>query len=507
MLFGDGFLKKITKSLMAIFCAGLMLPFSGCGNGEDKKHKAPTLNKDYDICIYNSDRENQEKFRAMCDEYTDRTGVIIKTIIPTEEDDTVENLESYLNSENSPDIFTVSNIQELKRWKKLGDVWDFSNATEEDFKKVVNDIPDYLRLSSNTVDSFGIPYTTEAFGYVVDPKMISSLFGGDKYRTVIFDLQECSYDEFRDMIMALKMYISGFGSASFTLNEHEYSFTSEKGELSKNLNGAFSFAAGIPKNSGSYLANIPLSSVFDSASMANIATMEDVAKLEKPFFAFAEALDLMSLSVAGSKGSIGRGSELVSTSKNSTAQAFKNFVAGKSLFLLASTEDFKNLEVFNSLVAKRCIFIPLKMPIYEVEFRSSDAITDNINRGLSVYCPRYYCINAKSTETERKTAQSFLTWLSTSDLAKKYVVSEFGYVPHDVEDSSVIDNPLSRSMLDYISENKVLPAAFAGAPEDWCEETVGKYLIEQYFTKVAWSDDDYTKIANYMMEKWKELSK
>ena len=501
---GDGLLKRVAGIIFVAFSALLTVLLSGCGKDEDETKKAE-IKKDYDICIYNSDRDNAEKFREMCDEYTNRTGVIIKTITPSEEDDTVENLESYLNSESAPDIFTVNNIAELKKWKSDGSVWDFSNATDEKFKEVANNIPDYLRLSTNTADNFGIPYTTEGFGYVVDPKMISSLFGGDKYRNVIYDLQECSYDEFALMVEALRAYIISSSNFTFTLNNNEYSFVPDKGELSRNLTGVFSFAAGVPKNSGIYMANIPVASVFDSAAATNLATKDDADKLEVPFLRFAEVLNLITQNVAGTSGPMGRGSEMVSTSRNSTAQSLKNFVRGKSLFLLASTEDYKNLSTFNSLVAKRCVFIPIKMPIEPTDFRTSESIVKDVNRGISVYSPRYYCMNANSNERQHAQAQKFLTWLCTSDLAAKYVVSEFGYAPYNIEDTSVIDNPLSRSVLNYIAENKVLPCAIAGSPEDFGDETLGKYLIEQYFSKAFWSEEDYQNIANYAIEKWKEL--
>ena len=501
---GDGFLKKVFKIMFVAFSVLCAVMLSGCGNDENEV-KQSEIKKDYDICIYNSDRDNEEKFREMCDEYTNRTGVIIKTITPSEEDDTIENLESYLNSESAPDIFTVNNTQELKKWKSDGIIWDFSNATDESFKTVANDIPDYLRLSTNTADNFGVPYTVEGIGYVVDPKMISSLFGGDKYRNVIYDLQECSYDEFGLMVEALRSYITSSINFTFTLNGNEYSFVSEKGELSRNLTGVFSFAAGVPKNGGTYMANIPVASVFDSAAATNLATESDVDKLEVPLLRFAEALNLVTQNVAGSSGPMGRGAEMVSTSRNSTAQSLKNFVNGKSLFLLASTEDYEDLSTFNSLVAKRCIFIPIKMPIDPADLRNSESVVTDVNRGITVYSPRYFCMNANSNERQNAQAQKFLTWLCTSDLAAKYVVSEFGYAPYNVEDISVVDNPLTRSVLNYIAENKVVPYCVAGAPEDWGSETLGKYLIEQYFSKAFWSEEDYQNIANYAMEKWKEL--
>lgn len=497
-------MKRVAGIILVAFSAVLTAMLSGCGKDEDETKKAE-IKKDYDICIYNSDRDNEEKFREMCDEYTNRTGVIIKTITPSEEDDNVENLESYLNSESAPDIFTVNNIQELKKWKSDGSVWDFSNATDENFKKVANDIPDYLRLSTNTADNFGIPYTVEGVGFVVDPKMISSLFGGDKYRNVIYDLQECSYDEFALMVEALRSYIVSSANFTFTLNGNEYSFVADKGELSKNLTGVFSFAAGVPKNAGTYMANIPVASVFDSSAATNLATKDDADKLEVPFLRFAETLDLITQNVAGNSGPMGRGNEMVSTSRNSTAQSLKNFVNGKSVFLLASTEDYENLSTFNSLVAKRCVFIPIKMPIEPAGFRTSEKIVKDVNRGIAVYSPKYFCMNANSNARQHDQAQKFLTWLSTSDLAAKYIVSEFGYAPYNIEDISVVDNPLTRSVLSYIAENKVLPCAVAGAPEDWGAETLGKYLIEQYFSKAFWSEQDYQNIANYAVEKWKEL--
>ena len=118
---GDGLLKRCTGTIFAAFSALCITLLSGCGKNEDETKKAE-IKKDYDICIYNSDRDNEEKFREMCDEYTNRTGVIIKTITPSEEDDTVENLESYLSSESAPDIFTVNNIEELKKWKSDGSI-------------------------------------------------------------------------------------------------------------------------------------------------------------------------------------------------------------------------------------------------------------------------------------------------------------------------------------------------------------------------------------------------
>lgn len=499
-------MKNILKITSLILCANLLMLLSGCGKkSETDEETSSSGKKDYDIYIYNRDENIGSDFREMCDEYTKRTGIIIRTVTPSESENNFENLKNYLNSEHPPDIFTVESISELNLLKNNSQIWDFSNATEESFKNMVNSIPEQLRLSSNTTDNFGVPYTVEGYGFLVDPKMIASIFGGDKYRKVISDLQVCSYEEFLNFVEAIKGYINGVGGYEISINKHKYTCSYNKGELGKNLNGVFSFAAGNSKYSGSYLSNIALSTIFKSPAAANIATDENIQNLKNPLMKFAEALDYITLNMSGPSGSLERGLEMVSNTQNSVSQSLKNFVNGKALFLLASTEDYESLSVFNSLVAKRSVFIPIKMPFSQDEITSSQDIAKNINKSITAYVPRYYCINAQSGETEKQKAQDFLTWIRTSELAQKYVIPKFGFTPYDIKDSSVVDNPLSRSLLEYISEGKIISGAFLGAPEKWCNDGMGRYLIERYFTKSSWNYDDYESIADYGIEKWKEL--
>lgn len=500
------FLKKFLKFTSLLLCFNILATLSGCGKKEQSEDSvSSSYKKDYDIFVYNTDMNIGSSFREMCDEYTKRTGVIIRTVTPSEAENNFESMRNYLSGEYPPDIFTVSSISELQTLKNDSQILDFSNATEESFKNVVNAIPESIRLSSNTADNFGVPYTVEGYGFLVDPKMIASIFGGDRYRKVIDDLQSCNCEEFINFIQVIKAYINSPGAYTCKLNNHVYTCSSSKGELSKNLNGVFSFAAGNAKYSGSYLVNTALCSVFKSAAAANIATTEDIQNLKNPLMKFAEIIDIITGNLSGPSGPLSRGLELVSNTQNSVSQSMKNFVNGKTLFLLASTEDYQNILVFDSLIAKRSVFIPIKMPFSEEDVTSSQSISKNINKSLSAYVPRYFCINAKSGENEKKKAQDFLTWIQTSDLAQKYVIPKFGYTPYDLKNTEVLDNPLSRSLVGYISEGKILPCAFMGAPEKWGGDGIGKYLIEQYFTKAVWDYQDYEKIADYGVEKWKEL--
>ena len=182
----------------------------------------------------------------------------------------------------------------------------------------------------------------------------------------------------------------------------------------------------------------------------------------------------------------------------------KNFVNGKALFLLASTEDYNNLSMFDLSVAKRSVFIPIKMPILAENVSSSDYIARNLNRSITTYVPNYFCINANSAGKEKRAAQEFLAWFQTSEIAKKYIVSEFELTPYDAKESGIIDNAFSRSLIEYMAEGRVLPPVYQGTPGGWCD-LVGKYFIEQFYTKASWSYEDHEKIAAYLMMKWKEL--
>lgn len=499
------FFKQVSKILSWGLSVSLVLTMSGCKKNEDSDSSlGNATKKDYDIFIYNSNANIGSAFRKMCDEYTAKTGVIIRTVTPSDDENTFDNLKEYLGGEYPPDIFTVSNMQDLEVLKENSQVWDFNNATEGSFKEAIKNIPENLRLSSNTTDNFGVPYNIEGFGMLVDPKMLASLVGGDKYRLLLNDLKECSYEEFSEFVNALNLYIDSESLSEFTLNNNSYTFVSEKREMSKNLDGVFTFSAGIPKYTGSYLMNIPLAAIFASAADANISNELQINNFKDIFMKFSEALENITLSMAGGSGPLARGTELVSNTQNSVSQSMKNFVNGKALFLLASTEDYNNLSMFDLSVAKRSVFIPIKMPILAENVSSSDYIARNLNRSITTYVPNYFCINANSAGKEKRAAQEFLAWFQTSEIAKKYIVSEFELTPYDAKESGIIDNAFSRSLIEYMAEGRVLPPVYQGTPGGWCD-LVGKYFIEQFYTKASWSYEDREKIAAYLMMKWKEI--
>ncbi|MDR1627608.1 MAG: extracellular solute-binding protein [Oscillospiraceae bacterium] len=501
-------MQKNTNKILNVFVSVLLsVLLSSCGNKNDlqEENKETIPEKEYDISIYNINPGIEEAFQKMCDEYTSRTGVIVKAVtIDLNDEENDGAMEKYMQSGNPPTIFMISSMEELNKWRESGNVLDFSNATQTEFKELANNIPTHFKLSSNTVDNFGIPCTVEGFGYLVDPKMLSSLFGGDKYRAILSDLKTCGYDEFESFVNAVKLYISSGQIYEFHLNDNSYKLLDKKSGLSEKLNGVFSFSPDNTKYIGAYMANSALASVFSSAAEANVAPNEQVDLLMDPLMRFAEMLDLVTSSISGSTSTITKGEELANNLSNTTNQSIKNFVSSKSLFLLALNSSYDAIAAFNLSMANRSCFIPIKIPISEQDIKNKNLTDKKINSSITIYAPSHYVINAKASEREQTLAQNFFVWMLTSNLAYKYIVQEFKYIPYSAtESNSTVDNAFSKSMIEYLSFGHVIPAVYYGTPSGWSETHLAKNIISQYLPKSIWSYNDYQKISDYAIKAWK----
>jgi hypothetical protein len=495
--------KRIFSLLM---CLGGCLCLYACGNkGQDNQDTTKSqVTKDYDLLIYNTHKEIGEPFEKMCADYTSRTGVILKSITTQEGENADTELESYMNSGEAPDIYTIDDMSHLKKWQSSGSVLDFSNATEETFKEIANNIPESIRLSSNTVDNFGLPCTLKGHGYVVDPKMISSLFGSDKYRYVLEDLKSCTYDEFESFVNALEVYISSGSIYEFSLHNNPYKFLDKRSGLAENLNAVFAFPAGLPVYTGYYMLSPALAYRFNSAAQANVASDEAILGLEGIFASFARVLDVVTSSVSTKSAGVSRGIDLVNSATNNATQALKCFVNGQALFLVADTSVYDSMFLLDSSLANRVSLMPIKFPETAGEAAASNLEASSYRQSITVSVPFYLAINSKSDPKQQKLAQDFLVWFKTSELAQKYIMQEFKFIPYDIKESTAIDNQLSRKMVEYVSSKQFLPAVCNGLPESAVEE-IGKHLIDKYYILPDWYLDEYELIAQEIIGIWKRM--
>ena len=109
-------MKRMGK-ILSLFLTAVMAAscLAGCNNSDENADTSsagskPSSSTDYDIYIYNSKGENAEQFKAMCEAYTEETGVKIKQFSIGSGQDHMETLRAEMASKNPPTIFSIQGI-------------------------------------------------------------------------------------------------------------------------------------------------------------------------------------------------------------------------------------------------------------------------------------------------------------------------------------------------------------------------------------------------------------
>lgn len=505
---------KIISLLMAILITASCL--TGCGssgetdsssggsgsseNSGSSGNSNSTAGGDYEIYIYNSKGENAEQFSAMCEAYTQETGVKIKQFSIGSGQDHMETLRAEMASKNPPTIFSVQGIKELPEWVESGRVLDLSQASDPDFKKLAEKIPESLYLSTDGETNYGVPYNLEGYGYLVDKQLITDIFGEENTEDFLEDFKTATYAEFSALVTALDHYIKEEAPSDVTLSGNTYAMHPTRLNLAAKLEGVFSVAGSEKWTYGDHTINVAMGAVFDSAADAANADDDKLETLTEPFVKYAETLDLVT-----SHGIGNREPAFINSTTNGYDQSIQNFADSKAVFLQQGNWAYGSLESTNPDLARRLTFLPIKMPMTQADITVEDMTVEKFNSSIPVYVPNYYAINAQATEEQQLAAQKFLVWLNTSETGKNHITQEFNFIPYDADEDLSLENPLSQSILEYKSKGNILPAAYHGAPASWSSEVVGLYLMENYLTKADWSEEDYRDISAYAIDQWKQM--
>lgn len=470
---------------------------SAC-SGKEVKNEKETL------YLFNSKGENAEQFKKMCEDFTAETGIPTSPFSVGSGQDANEPLRTQMNSKNPPAIFSMQGLKELPEWKESGRALDLTTVEDEEFRKIVDSIPDSMKLSSDGKASYGIPFNVEGYGYMVDTQMLSDLFETDNAESLQNDLKACSYEEFVSFCNAVNSYIASPSADKISINGNSYSFRAEKTGRASKLNGIFAFAGSEKWTYGDHLINIAMNAVFPDARSAEHATEEELNQLQAPFVAYAKALDFISEHVGGLKGHASRGADLINSANFGYDQSIQMYADGTALFLQQGNWAAANIEKANAEVAARTVFLPIKLPLSDSMLKNGKSV-EKMNSSIPVYVPNYYAINAKASETAQKEAIEFLKWLQKPENVQKYIIDSFRAVPFHTNEEMKIDHSMSLSIMKYMEEGNTLSAPYHGAPNTWSSEVVGKELMERYLTKQEWTEEDYQSIADFAIEKWKQM--
>lgn len=491
-------MRKILKIFLCTSISIIMvLSLSGCGK---------IMNTGYDLYIFNGKGESAQALKDAAEAYSRETGKKVKTFSLGSGTSSLDTLRAEMNSKNMPTIFSIVNIQELKEWEEGGFVMDLTTAPDGAFKKLADEIPENMRLTSNGTNSFGIPYNVEGYGYIVDTRMVDALFGTDASKTFINDVKNATYAEFASMVSAVDGYIKNGTVSTVILNTVPYTFQSTKTDLSSKLTGVFAVAGSEKWTYGDHMVNVALNAVFDNPAEAATATDGQISALKGPLRAYARALDMKTSYAAGRNGKVSRGAEFINTTTANYDSAVQIFAEGKALFIKQGNWVYTNIQKFNSEIVKTLEFIPVKLPLEDSDITSDVKTADKLNRSISVYVPNYYAINAKATDEQKQAAMDFLVWLNTTETGQKFVTEDMAFVPYNADHTNITtDNSLSNSIIRYMQEGDVISNPYGGAPVGWSGDTLGLQIMEKYLTKAQWTSDDYNAIADYGIAKWKEM--
>lgn len=490
-------MKKLFKLGALLLTAAMSFSvFAGCSNSGGGSGGS----KDYDFYIFNTKGENADAMQAAVDAYQTEKNVKVKVFSlgsGTNSDDT---LRAEMNSKNKPAIFCTANSNTLIEWKDGGFALELSEATNPDFKKLAEEIPESFRLTSDGTDSYGVPFNIEGYGYIVDTAMIGDMFGQDNKDAVVDAMKAATYDEFAAAVEAFTDYIKNGTTSEITLDGKKFTLVEKTGKATT-LEGVFSMAGSQKWTYGDHLIGIAIDAVFLTQNESRKADAAQVDQLKGAFTAYAKTLDLKSSNAIGT-----RGSEFINDATNGYDASVQNFADGKAIFLKQGNWAYTNIEKANPEIVSTLEFLPIKMPFTDADVIAEGMTVEKMNTSIPAIVPNYYLINKKATKEEQEMAQEFLVWLNTTEQGQKFVIEDMAFIPYNADLATTkIPNSLGTSIVGYLNSGNTISNAYAGAPNTWSGDVVGQEIMEKYLTKAEWTDADYTTIADFAIAKWKEL--
>lgn len=496
-------MKKLFKLSALILTVAMSLSvFAGCGaDSGSGSGSGGTGGRDYDFYIFNTKGENADAMQATIEAYQTEKNVKIKLFSlgsGTNSDDT---LRAEMNSKNKPAIFCTMSSNSLIEWKDGGFAMELSEATNPEFKKLAEAIPNDFKLTSDGSDSYGVPFNVEGYGYIVDTAILDKLFGADKTADVLAGFKAATYEEFETAVKTLTSFIKDKTPVDITLGGKSFSVL-ETALTDSKLEGVFSMAGSQKWTYGDHMINVAIDAVFNTSHDARNATSADVDKLKGPFVAYAKALDLKSTNAIGA-----RGADFINDATNGYDASVQNFADGKAIFLKQGNWAYTNIKKANANITDTLEFIPIKMPFSDADVAPSGKTVEAINTSIPVFVPNYYLINKKASKEEQEMAQEFLVWLNTSATGQKFVTEDMAFIPYNADPATTkATYSLGNSIIDYMNSGKTISNSYAGAPNTWSGDVFGQEIMEKYLTKGEWTDADYTALADFGIAKWKELA-
>lgn len=499
---------NIKNVIISVIVTIMCISLAGCSDKtvtyyQDESLKAPE-DKEYDIFMYSYKDDEYDKFANLCSIYESETGVKIKLIPIDQNQKDMDSIMSYVNGDQKADIIPVRDLNELSYYKDHSMLMNLDNASGENFKQLISNIDPRFKLSDDKYN-YLLPSSICGYGYLADKAVLENMFNSSDTDMLIRDLKDSSYLEFENFVKASSSYIKNNNSSSVILNGNKYYLNENKKANCKSLIDVFSFAGADNSYYGKFLSNIAFNAVFLDSKEAYNASDSKLNLMKNPLTAYAKLIDLETSYTSGENYSLKRGTDFVDQNINGYEKSLEEFLNGKSLFFRDSSSVGLKIYNLNPDIYNRLIFIPIKLPLKNEDISLANVTVSDINSSLTVYVPLYYAINNNSENLNKKLSQDFLVWLNTSDIAKNYLINELKVIPYDYKNNNFQNDSLNSFVVSFLNSNKTLNALFKGFSQNWADETFAQYIKESCLTKSQWTQQTYTEISDYGINKYNKL--
>ncbi|MBQ1688888.1 MAG: carbohydrate ABC transporter substrate-binding protein [Lachnospiraceae bacterium] len=449
-------MRKMRKLTTILLMMAMVLSLGACGSSKNSDNQNADSNntnsngdststdqvaggKDVDVYVLQYKIEINDALQKAIDKYEELYPNVHIELESVGGNDSVDTLyKAKAASGQMPDIFNCAGPE--------------SCETYADYLEDLSDQPWVEHANSGMLDLdkigdaiYGMPVTTEGMGLIVNKAMFEAA-GIDISTLDSYDKIEAAFKQLQKAIDA--------------------------GDLKKdfpNLQNVTSVQGGATWVLGNHAINVALSPEFkeDVFACANADTVNFDYK--DAYVAYTE----LQLNYSDAKDNWAK-----SLKVDYNAAVQEQLATGKVACIQQGNWIYGDVKKIDETTADNLAFIPAPIKGYK-----EDSIFSIVSN--------YWCVNKQSDDDVKEAAKHFLNWLYQSDEGKEIVVNDFGFTPvfDNYGDLQPSDN-LTKSMLEFFSNNKGIPMVFQGAPdgEDYTMNVFGAKVQGVFANKLSWDE-------------------
>jgi len=436
-----------------------------------------TEEPDYDFSVFFGSVSDPIEIDTILTDYTQQTGIVINPILVSNNNNEVGTLQSLLNEDDPPAIYTVTSDMEMEWLTQGGFVADFSYLRDSTATHSVklNDLYWKNRY----------PYTVNGYGLIFDHAVFREIFGKSKANKLINDLKAADHEQWSNFIVDLNEFINDRNTSGFVLGNHDYIFPGNRGALAQKLNGVFAIAGADSNMYGDKIMDQLMQTVDLSMwdAVKDETTDSALQVLAPTLDTYINGLDLMTSYLSGEFSSGIRGSDFINEDFYNTEKTNAMFMEGKAVFSIIDSHEYDDLMKINAKKAQTLEYLPIKLPYDDTVVGQATTEGAVLFSSIPAEVSDSLYINGHLSEDQQLKAWDFLNWFMSQ--------------------SEWWDNHLRGSLLGYLEEGNVFKYGYTDEEtEKWKENIFSGDGVEIFLKKGKWNEEYKENMRVFFAEMW-----